>query len=70
MRQLVDCIGLSARKKVLESGRTPRSALALTRTRTKSLRFATQAPLDFHRYHHRRLGYAQQRTCSRVGCER
>ncbi|KAN0141575.1 kinase-like protein [Lactarius tabidus] len=47
MRQLVDCIGLSARKKVLESGRTPRSALALTRTRTKSLRFATQAPLDF-----------------------
>jgi hypothetical protein len=47
MRQLVDCIGLSARKKVLESGRTPRSgALAHAKT-TKSLRFATHAPLDF-----------------------
>ena len=42
MRQLVDCIGLSARKKVLESGRTPR--LARTTTTTKSLRFAS---LDF-----------------------
>lgn len=46
MRQLVDCIGLSARKKVLASGRTPRSA-SLARTKTKSLRFATHAPLDF-----------------------
>ena len=45
MRQLVDCIGLSARKKVLDSGRTPRSALA--RAKTKTLRFATHAPLDF-----------------------
>ena len=47
MRQLVDCIGLSARKKVLESGRTPRSSGALTHAKTKSLRFATHAPLDF-----------------------
>jgi hypothetical protein len=37
MRQLVDCIGLSARKKVLESGRTPRIT---TTTTAKSLRFA------------------------------
>jgi hypothetical protein len=47
MQQLVDCIGLSARKKVIAAGRTPRgSALA---SRTKSLRFATEAPepLDF-----------------------
>ena len=43
MRQLVDCIGLSARKKVLESGRTPRLARTTT-TATKSLRFAS---LDF-----------------------
>ena len=41
MRQLVDCIGLSARKKVLEAGRTPR---VVATTTTKSLRFAT---LDF-----------------------
>ena len=47
MQQLVDCIGLSARKKVIAAGRTPRgSALA---SRTKSLRFATEPPepLDF-----------------------
>lgn len=47
MQQLVDCIGLSARKKVIAAGRTPRgSALA---SRTKSLRFAIEAPepLDF-----------------------
>jgi len=47
MRQLVDCIGLSARKKVLEAGRTPRSALALARSKSKTLRFATHATLDF-----------------------
>jgi len=42
MQQLVDCIGLSARKKVIAAGRTPRgSALA---PRTKSLRFATEPP--------------------------
>ena len=48
MRQLVDCIGLSARKKVLAAGRTPRSALAAA-TLSKTLRFATYspAPLDF-----------------------
>ena len=47
MRQLVDCIGLSARKKVLAAGRTPRSALASAKP--KSLRFApySPAPLDF-----------------------
>jgi hypothetical protein len=47
MRQLVDCIGLSARKKVLAAGRTPRSALAAATSKT--LRFATYspAPLDF-----------------------
>lgn len=49
MRQLVDCIGLSARKKVLEAGRTPRGA---PQTKNKTLRFATThaaaaAPLDF-----------------------
>ncbi|KAH9176411.1 hypothetical protein EDB89DRAFT_1941284 [Lactarius sanguifluus] len=43
MRQLVDCIGLSARKKVLEAGRTSRSA----RAKDKTLRFATHAPLNF-----------------------
>ncbi|KAH8999698.1 kinase-like protein [Lactarius hatsudake] len=49
MRQLVDCIGLSARKKVLEAGRTPRSALASAgaRAKPKTLRFATHAPLNF-----------------------
>jgi hypothetical protein len=48
MRQLVDCIGLSARKKVLAAGRTPRGS-ALGPSRTKTLRFATEAPepLDF-----------------------
>jgi hypothetical protein len=47
MRQLVDCIGLSARKKVLAAGRTPRSALAPSNSKT--LRFATYSPvpLDF-----------------------
>jgi hypothetical protein len=47
MRQLVDCIGLSARKKILASGRTPRSALAPANSKT--LRFAkySPAPLDF-----------------------
>ncbi|KAI0270458.1 kinase-like domain-containing protein [Gloeopeniophorella convolvens] len=44
MRQLVDCIGLSARKKVLAAGRTPRTALASAKT----IRFAqAPAPLDF-----------------------
>jgi len=49
MRQLVDCIGLSARKKVLEAGRTPRSALASAsaRAKAKTLRFAMHAPLNF-----------------------
>ncbi|KAH9020261.1 kinase-like protein [Lactarius deliciosus] len=49
MRQLVDCIGLSARKKVLDAGRTPRSALASAgaRAKPKTLRFATHAPLNF-----------------------
>jgi len=48
MRQLVDCIGLSARKKVLAAGRTPRSS-TLGPSRTKTLRFATEPPepLDF-----------------------
>ena len=47
MRQLVDCIGLSARKKVLAAGHTPRRALA--ETKSKTIRFATRAPepLDF-----------------------
>ncbi|KAF8269164.1 kinase-like domain-containing protein [Lactarius quietus] len=36
MRQLVDCIGLSARKKVLEAGRTPRSGAL---SQPKTLRF-------------------------------
>ena len=47
MRQLVDCIGLSAHKKILASGRTPRRAF--TQTKPKTLRFATRAPelLDF-----------------------
>ena len=49
MRQLVDCIGLSARKKVLAAGRTPRRALTQTQTKSKTIRFATRAPepLDF-----------------------
>jgi hypothetical protein len=48
MRQLVDCIGLSARKKVIASGRTPRGS-AFGPSRTRTLRFATEAPepLDF-----------------------
>jgi hypothetical protein len=48
MRQLVDCIGLSARKKVLAAGRTPRGS-TLGPSRTKTLRFATEPPepLDF-----------------------
>jgi hypothetical protein len=47
MRQLVDCIGLSARKKVLAASGTPRRALA--QTTTKALRFVTRVPepLDF-----------------------
>ena len=48
MRQLVDCIGLSARKKVLAAGRTPRGS-SLGPLSAKTLRFATQPPepLDF-----------------------
>ncbi|KAF8496263.1 kinase-like protein [Russula emetica] len=48
MRQLVDCIGLSARKKVLAAGRTPRGS-TVGPSRTKTLRFATEPPepLDF-----------------------
>lgn len=48
MRQLVDCIGLSARKKVLAAGRTPRGS-TLGSSSAKTLRFATQPPepLDF-----------------------
>ncbi|KAI0369843.1 kinase-like protein [Pilatotrama ljubarskyi] len=40
MKQLVDCVGMSARKKVLESGHKPRVLLSLTRSSTlKELRF-------------------------------
>ncbi|KAI8985721.1 hypothetical protein BD414DRAFT_417010, partial [Trametes punicea] len=40
MKQLVDCVGMSARKKVLESGRKPRAMLSLNRSSTlKELRF-------------------------------
>lgn len=40
MKQLVDCVGMSARKKVLESGRKPRVLSALSRSGTlKELRF-------------------------------
>lgn len=48
MRQLVDCIGLSARKKVLAAGRTPRGS-TLGPSRIKTLRFAAEPPepLDF-----------------------
>ena len=42
MRQLVDYVELSARKKVLAAGRIPRRALAETKLRT--IRFATRAP--------------------------
>ena len=48
MRQLVDCIGLSARKRVLAAGRTPRGS-ALGPPIAKTLRFTTEVPgsLDF-----------------------
>ena len=48
MRQLVDCIGLSARKKVLAAGRTPRGSTPGP-SMAKTLRFATEPPkpLDF-----------------------
>ncbi|KAI0709685.1 kinase-like protein [Cerioporus squamosus] len=40
MKQLVDCVGMSARKKVLESGRKPRVLLSASRSGTlKELRF-------------------------------
>ena len=40
MKQLVDCVGMSARKKVLESGRKPRVLLSMNRSGTlKELRF-------------------------------
>ena len=42
MRQLVDYVELSARKKVLVAGRTPCRALA--QTKLKTIRFATRAP--------------------------
>ncbi|EMD39026.1 hypothetical protein CERSUDRAFT_93065 [Gelatoporia subvermispora B] len=42
MKQLVDCIGMSARKKVLESGRKPRILASVSRSSAlKSLRFDT-----------------------------
>ena len=44
MQQLVDCVGMSARKKVLESGRKPRWLASISRSGTvKELRFA---PVD------------------------
>ena len=48
MRQLVDCIGLSARKKVLAAGRTPHGSTPGP-SMAKTLRFATEPPkpLDF-----------------------
>jgi hypothetical protein len=39
MNQLVDCIGLSARKKVLESGRKPRILTRFSRSGTLKLKF-------------------------------
>ena len=40
MQQLVDCVGMSARKKVLESGRKPRLLASISRSGTvKELRF-------------------------------
>ncbi|RDX41554.1 kinase-like protein [Lentinus brumalis] len=40
MKQLVDCVGMSARKKVLESGRKPRVLVSMNRSGTlKELRF-------------------------------
>ncbi|OBZ66696.1 Serine/threonine-protein kinase MRCK alpha [Grifola frondosa] len=39
MKQLVDCVGMSARKKVLESGRKPRILQSLPRSSLKELRF-------------------------------
>jgi len=56
MRQLVDCIGLSARKKVIAAGRTPRRDVlgSTAKSKTKTLRFATHhapEPLDFAHAH-------------------
>ncbi|CCM00758.1 uncharacterized protein FIBRA_02798 [Fibroporia radiculosa] len=42
LKQLVDCVGMSARKKVLESGRKPRILTSFSRSSTlKELRFDT-----------------------------
>lgn len=47
MKQLVDCVGMSARKKVLESGRKPRILTSFSRTGTikKELRFLPSPPM-------------------------
>lgn len=51
MKQLVDCVGMSARKKVLESGRKPRLLTSLSRSamgtlRKKELRFDISGSAD------------------------
>ncbi|KAK7687642.1 hypothetical protein QCA50_008857 [Cerrena zonata] len=38
MKQLVDCIGMSARKKVLESGRKPKALIKLPNSRSSTLK--------------------------------
>jgi hypothetical protein len=53
MKQLVDCIGMSARKKVIESGKKPRLLLSIDRasieTVRKELRFdVSSSSLDDH----------------------
>ncbi|KAJ3805753.1 kinase-like protein [Lentinula aff. lateritia] len=62
MKQLVDCIGMSARKKVLESGRKPRILTSFanrsgTVTQRKELRFVHDADLSSISSRYQKAGY-------------
>ncbi|KAF5391009.1 hypothetical protein D9757_004062 [Collybiopsis confluens] len=70
MKQLVDCIGMSARKKVLESGRKPRilngigTRSSLSRsagsTMRKELRFVPDTDVILPRFEHSSLQYQKE----------
>ncbi|KAJ3865682.1 kinase-like protein [Lentinula novae-zelandiae] len=75
MKQLVDCIGMSARKKVLESGRKPRILTSFanrtgTVTRRKELRFVHDADLSSISSRYPKAGYELSAHSSGSGISR
>ncbi|KAJ3848257.1 kinase-like protein [Lentinula lateritia] len=75
MKQLVDCIGMSARKKVLESGRKPRILTSFanrsgTVTQRKELRFVHDADLSSISSRYQKAGYELSAHSSGSGISR